>query len=75
MIVEVAPDRFPNMYEIVPTVSTLVLTAEKNKEIHVTFGKWKSSQLFFLQRHNPKFNPNEFYLKSSKDSKQYLYCT
>lgn len=57
MLVEVAPDRFPNKYEIVHTISTLALTGEKDHAA-VKTGKWKSNQLYFLQRFNPKTNPN-----------------
>lgn len=45
------------MYEIVHTISTLVLTAEKD-HMSIKTGKWKSNQLYFLQRHNPKIYPN-----------------
>jgi len=57
MLVEVAPERFPNKYEVVHTVSTLVLTAESNS-MSIKPGKWKNNQLYFLQRHNPKIAPN-----------------
>ena len=62
MLVEVAPERYPNMYEIVHTVSTLVLTGEKD-HMSIKFGKWKGNQLYFLQRHNPKIYPNQFWIK------------
>lgn len=73
MLVEVNPDRYPNMYEIVHTISTLVLTAEKDY-LDIRFGKWKSSQLYFLQRWNARSYPNDFWIKESKDSNKYLFA-
>lgn len=57
MIVEIAPERYPNQYEIVHTLSTLVLTAEK-EWMEIRTGKWRGSQLFFFQKCNAKMFPN-----------------
>lgn len=57
MLVEVDPEHRPNMYEIVHTISTLALTGEKDS-MSLKAGKWKTNQLYFLQRHNPKNQPN-----------------
>ena len=73
MLVEVSPDRYPNMYEIVHTVSTLVMTAQKDY-IGIRFGKWKGSQLFFPQRCDIRKGPNQFWFKEGKESNRYLTC-
>ena len=57
MAVEIAPDRYPGKFEIVHTISTLVITSEKD-EVKLKFGSWKSNQLFYLERIHPKNYPN-----------------
>lgn len=43
--------------------------------MRLKFGKWKSNQLFFLQRFDPKNNPNEFLIRQEKESSKFLHFT
>lgn len=69
MFSEVAPDKYPGKYEFIHTLSSLVLQCDGNS-MSIKPGKWKSNQLHFLHRPNPKIN--EFWIKPEKDSSKYF---
>jgi hypothetical protein len=51
-----------NQYELVHAYSTLVLTVDK-KSAKMAEGAWRSNQLFFVQKSDPKNNPLEYWIK------------
>lgn len=60
-----------NRYELVHAYSTLVLSASK-EAAWMAQGNWDASQLFFLQKSDPKNNPREYWIKVDKLSDLYL---
>jgi hypothetical protein len=61
-----------NRYEIVHAYSTLILTANR-KGAKLAYGTQNSSQLFFVQKSNPKENPLEYWIKENKTSDKLLF--